>query len=307
MVRDRHPLLPEEDGSAAAAARDRPRHHRRTPRRPAGRGEGRTAGSGGPGPGRPVGDAPVRSAGGPGPRSRPAWSAWRPRSSLPGWARLDGRRARVRVPPRAGLRGRLRPDPAPGAGRQAPLGCRLAEPAVERSELLAHHYGRALELASAAGQAPGELAGRARLALRDAGDRVSGLGVHITAARYYTQALAIWPADDAERPDLELGAGEASCLGEGTGEDLLKGQGRAADDGRSGQGGRGRGLGWASSPTPRGRSAPPTAVRPRPWSPTRRCPTARVVLSHGMMHLLWPTGTPGPSRWPARARARSLK
>jgi DNA-binding SARP family transcriptional activator len=93
--------------------------------------------------------------------------------------------------------------------------------ASERSELLAHHYGRALGLARAAGQPTGELAERARLTLRDAGDRVTGLGAHVTAAHYYTEALAIWPPDDPERPDLELRAGEAHCLGEGTGEALL--------------------------------------------------------------------------------------
>ena len=104
------------------------------------------------------------------------------------------------------------------------------------SELLAHHYGRALELASAAGQATGDLTERARLALRDAGDRVSGLGAHVTAARYYTRALAIWPPGDPERPDLELRAGEAHCLGEGTGEDLLV----RARDGLLARGDRGR-------------------------------------------------------------------
>jgi DNA-binding SARP family transcriptional activator len=93
--------------------------------------------------------------------------------------------------------------------------------ASERSELLAYHYGRAYALASAAGQDTAELARRARLALRDAGDRVTGLGAHVTAARYYTEALALWPADDPERPDLELRAGEARYLGEGTGEELL--------------------------------------------------------------------------------------
>jgi len=93
--------------------------------------------------------------------------------------------------------------------------------ATERSELLAHHYGRALELARAAGQPTGDLVDRARLALREAGDRVTGLGAHVTAARYYTAALAIWPPDDPEGPGLELRAGEARLLGEGSGEDLL--------------------------------------------------------------------------------------
>jgi tetratricopeptide (TPR) repeat protein len=107
------------------------------------------------------------------------------------------------------------------AGKHRRAAAWLESLAAERSELLAYHYGRALELASAAGQATGDLADRARLALRDAGDRVTGLGAHPTAARYYSQALAIWPADDLERPDLELRAGAAYCLSEGAGEDLL--------------------------------------------------------------------------------------
>jgi DNA-binding SARP family transcriptional activator len=107
------------------------------------------------------------------------------------------------------------------AGKHRRAAAWLESLAAERSELLAHHYGRALALASAAGQHPGDLAERARLALRDAGDRVTGLGAHVTAARYYTEALALWPVDDPERADLEFRAGEAHCRGEGTGGDLL--------------------------------------------------------------------------------------
>ncbi|HEU4397487.1 MAG TPA: BTAD domain-containing putative transcriptional regulator [Actinomycetota bacterium] len=91
-----------------------------------------------------------------------------------------------------------------------------------RSELLAHHYGQALALASAAGKDTGDLTERARLALRDAGDRVAALGAHAGAARYYTAALAIWPEDDPERPELEFRAGEARCFGEGAGQELLE-------------------------------------------------------------------------------------
>jgi tetratricopeptide (TPR) repeat protein len=90
-----------------------------------------------------------------------------------------------------------------------------------QSELLAHHYGQALTLASAAGEDTGDLSERARLALRDAGDRVAALGAHTAAARYYTEALAIWPEEDQERPELQFRAGEARCRGEGAGEDLL--------------------------------------------------------------------------------------
>jgi class 3 adenylate cyclase/tetratricopeptide (TPR) repeat protein len=93
--------------------------------------------------------------------------------------------------------------------------------AQDRAALVAYHYAAALAFARAAGQATGDLVDRARLALRDAGDHASRVGAHPIAARFYTEALAIWPPDDPERPDLELRAGEACCLGEGTGEDLL--------------------------------------------------------------------------------------
>jgi DNA-binding SARP family transcriptional activator/tetratricopeptide (TPR) repeat protein len=93
--------------------------------------------------------------------------------------------------------------------------------AANLAELLAHHYGRALSFARAAGSADEELARRTRVALRDAGDRVTALGVHAIAARYYVRALELWPADDPERPELEFLAGRARCHGEGTGTELI--------------------------------------------------------------------------------------
>ncbi len=90
-----------------------------------------------------------------------------------------------------------------------------------RAELLAHHYGRALTFARAAGQPSDSLAERTRLALRDAGDRVTALGVHHTAARYYARALELWPRQDPERPELEFRAGRARYHSDGTGEELL--------------------------------------------------------------------------------------
>jgi class 3 adenylate cyclase len=92
---------------------------------------------------------------------------------------------------------------------------------TDRAELLAHHYTQALTFARAAGSPTAELVDRARFALRAAGDHAATLGTEVLAARYYTEALALWPADDYERPDLEFRAGESHCLGEGAGEDLL--------------------------------------------------------------------------------------
>jgi tetratricopeptide (TPR) repeat protein len=91
-----------------------------------------------------------------------------------------------------------------------------------RAELLAHHYGRALAFARAAAQPSDELADRTRLALRDAGDRVTALGVHATAARYYSRALELWPKGDADLAELEFRAGRARQHSEGSGEELLR-------------------------------------------------------------------------------------
>jgi tetratricopeptide (TPR) repeat protein len=108
--------------------------------------------------------------------------------------------------------------------------------ASDRAELLAHHYAEALTSARAAGQPTAGLVDRTRLALRAAGDHAATLGTDVLAARYYTQALALWPADDHERPDLEFRTGEALLGAEGTGEDLLV----RARDGLLAQGNRER-------------------------------------------------------------------
>jgi class 3 adenylate cyclase/tetratricopeptide (TPR) repeat protein len=74
----------------------------------------------------------------------------------------------------------------------------------DHAEMVAHHYLTALELARAAGAETAELAERARLALRDSGDRASRLGAYPAAKRSYGAALDLWPADDPDRPALLL-------------------------------------------------------------------------------------------------------
>jgi class 3 adenylate cyclase len=78
----------------------------------------------------------------------------------------------------------------------------------DHAELLAHHYASALEFARAARQDTEAPAERARLALRDAGDRAVGLGANAAAARFYGAALELWP-DDSERPHVLLRTGRA--------------------------------------------------------------------------------------------------
>jgi len=72
----------------------------------------------------------------------------------------------------------------------------------DHAELLAHHWSSALELARAAGQDTDDLATPTRLALRAAGDRAFSVNAYPAAATYYSDALALWPGRDQERPQL---------------------------------------------------------------------------------------------------------
>jgi len=74
----------------------------------------------------------------------------------------------------------------------------------DHAEMLAHHYLAALELARASGADTVALTERARLALREAGDRASRLGAFPAAERFYAAALDLWPQDDPDRPALLL-------------------------------------------------------------------------------------------------------
>jgi tetratricopeptide (TPR) repeat protein len=75
--------------------------------------------------------------------------------------------------------------------------------------MLAHHYLSALDYARAAGQDTSVFTDRARIALREAGDRAWSLNAYAAAARLYKAALELWPAEDAERPLVVLAYGRA--------------------------------------------------------------------------------------------------
>jgi len=93
--------------------------------------------------------------------------------------------------------------------------------AEDRAELLAHHWQQALAFARAAGQDTTTLAGRARQALRDAGDRALDLNAFAAARRWYTAALELLPAGDAERSQVLLRLGRARMYAEQAGNELL--------------------------------------------------------------------------------------
>ncbi len=82
----------------------------------------------------------------------------------------------------------------------------------DHAEMVAHHYVNALQLARAAGKADGDLAGRARAALRDAGDRALTLNALSQAESYFRQALALSADDDPERSQLLLRCGRVLYL-----------------------------------------------------------------------------------------------
>jgi predicted ATPase len=93
--------------------------------------------------------------------------------------------------------------------------------AEDRAELLAHHWQHALEFARAAGQDTTVLADRARLAMRNAGDRALDLNAFAAANRWYAAALEVWPAGDAERPQVLMRLGRARVYAEQAGGELL--------------------------------------------------------------------------------------
>jgi tetratricopeptide (TPR) repeat protein len=74
----------------------------------------------------------------------------------------------------------------------------------DHAEFLSHHYLKALEHTREIGEAKEALKERARRSLRDAGDRAYSLNAFAQALRLYCSALALWPAEDPERPHLLL-------------------------------------------------------------------------------------------------------
>ncbi len=82
--------------------------------------------------------------------------------------------------------------------------------AEDAAELLAHHYGSALEYARALGADADDLSRRARNALRDAGRRAVALNAFTIATRFYEDSLELTPEDDPGWPRLALDHAEAT-------------------------------------------------------------------------------------------------
>jgi class 3 adenylate cyclase/tetratricopeptide (TPR) repeat protein len=93
--------------------------------------------------------------------------------------------------------------------------------AEDLADLIAHHYLSALQFARVSGRGLDDLPDRARLALLEAGDRALALSAYAAAVRFYREALASWPEDDPERPQLLLRYGQSLFRAEGTGAEVL--------------------------------------------------------------------------------------
>jgi tetratricopeptide (TPR) repeat protein len=78
----------------------------------------------------------------------------------------------------------------------------------DHAEMLAHHYGKALELLRASRKDVDEIVSRARRAFRDAGVRAATLNALPAAERYFADALALTSVDDPDRADLLFRHGE---------------------------------------------------------------------------------------------------
>ena len=93
----------------------------------------------------------------------------------------------------------------------------------DHAEMLAHHYVSGLEYARASAGRDVELVERARLSLRDAGDRSWALAGYAAAVRFYEAALALWPSDADDRAVLLLRLGRARFDAESGGGEELEG------------------------------------------------------------------------------------
>jgi tetratricopeptide (TPR) repeat protein len=90
----------------------------------------------------------------------------------------------------------------------------LAGERGDRVEMLAHHYGAALDLHRASGPPPETLCERARTAFRDAGDHAFALNAYAVASAHYRAALELWPRHAADRPDVLFALAKARYHGE---------------------------------------------------------------------------------------------
>jgi class 3 adenylate cyclase/tetratricopeptide (TPR) repeat protein len=94
--------------------------------------------------------------------------------------------------------------------------------ADDHAEMVAHHYGTALEYARRAGLVDPALHERTRVALRDAGDRAMRLHALGAARRFYEAALQLCEPNTPGRPELLLAYGKTLPEEVGADETILE-------------------------------------------------------------------------------------
>jgi predicted ATPase/class 3 adenylate cyclase len=90
------------------------------------------------------------------------------------------------------------------------------------ADMVAYHYLSTLDLDRRSGREDPELAARTRTALVEAGDRSFALNAFSAAARFYEQALELWPEGDSDRAFVLVSLGKALFHGERGGKDALR-------------------------------------------------------------------------------------
>ena len=91
----------------------------------------------------------------------------------------------------------------------------------DRSEMLAHHYGAALEFARASGEDVSALVQCARVAYMDAGERALALSAISTAVQFFGRTLDLMWEEDDDWPRLVLRHAQAELLLHQGGEHVL--------------------------------------------------------------------------------------
>jgi AAA ATPase-like protein len=91
----------------------------------------------------------------------------------------------------------------------------------DRAEMLAHHYGAALQLLQAAGKPTTQMARLARDARFEAGRRARALGAGERAVEHFEGALALTDPSEPEWPRMQLAYGSALHSAREQGEDVL--------------------------------------------------------------------------------------
>ncbi|MDX6502951.1 MAG: hypothetical protein QOE29_76, partial [Gaiellaceae bacterium] len=92
----------------------------------------------------------------------------------------------------------------------------------DRAEMLAHHYGAALQLLQAAGLPTAELEPAARAAFFEAGERALALGAAEDAIPRFERALQLADGSEPEHPRMLLAYGTALSAARGKGTDVLE-------------------------------------------------------------------------------------